>query len=83
MDIRTPILHVFRKRALSGYEIVRLLRDTAPKILAAGEGMIYPALRRLEHQKLVRAEWRLSAKGKKRRYYSLTPKGRRCGGLAD
>lgn len=77
MDIKTPILRLLRERALNGYEIARILRDTAPDLLAEGEGLIYPALQILEHQKLLQADWRLSEKGRKRRYYSLTSKGRR------
>lgn len=65
MDIRTPILHALRERSPNGYEIARLFRDTALKLLAAGEGIIYPAIQMLEHRKLVHARWRLSTKGRK------------------
>ncbi len=40
-------------------------------------GSLYPALHRLEAQGLVRAEWRLSDKGKRAKYYRLTPAGRK------
>jgi PadR family transcriptional regulator PadR len=39
-------------------------------------GSLYPALHRLEAQGLVKAEWRLSDKGKRAKYYRLTPAGR-------
>ena len=77
MDITAPILRVLQGRSLNGYEIVRFLRETAPELLARGEGLIYPALHMLERRELVCAEWRLSAKGRKRRWYFLTAKGRK------
>lgn len=77
MDISTPILRVLRERALYGYEIIRLLRETTPGLPTGGEGMIYPVLQMLEHRKLVCAKWQLSAKGRRRRYYSLTSKGQK------
>ena len=40
-------------------------------------GSLYPALHRLEAQGLVKAEWQLSDKGKRAKYYRLTPSGRR------
>jgi PadR family transcriptional regulator, regulatory protein PadR len=40
-------------------------------------GSLYPALHRLEAQGLVNAEWRLSDKGKRAKYYRLTTAGRK------
>ena len=40
-------------------------------------GSLYPALHRLEAQGLVKAEWQLSDKGKRAKYYRLTPAGRK------
>ena len=40
-------------------------------------GSLYPALHRLEAQGLVKSEWRLSDKGKRAKYYRLTPAGRK------
>lgn len=62
---------------LNGYEIACILRDSTPRLLSAGEGVIYPVLHILEHRKLLHAKWRLSARGRKRRYYSLTAKGQK------
>jgi len=40
-------------------------------------GSLYPALHRLEGRGWVAAEWKKSDKGKRARYYRLTPSGRR------
>ena len=38
-------------------------------------GTLYPSLLRLEKQGLVSTEWRTSATGPRRKYYTLTPQG--------
>jgi PadR family transcriptional regulator, regulatory protein PadR len=38
---------------------------------------VYPALHQMERGGLLKAEWRDSAAGRPRKYYSLTAKGRR------
>ena len=39
--------------------------------------MLYPVLRRMEREGLIRSEWRVSAKNRMRKYYILTNLGRR------
>jgi PadR family transcriptional regulator PadR len=57
-----------------GYEIVTEIAE-APQ-LAAGEGTIYPLLRRLKREGYVETYWQESASGPPRQYYRLTPGGR-------
>jgi len=40
-------------------------------------GSLYPALHRLEAKAWIAASWELSDKGKRAKYYRLTPRGRR------
>ena len=40
-------------------------------------GSLYPALYRLEANGWIAGEWELSEKGKRARFYRLTPKGRK------
>ena len=49
----------------------------ASETLRIETGSLYPALHRLEAQGLVRPAWRLSDKGKRAKYYQLTPAGKR------
>lgn len=56
-----------------GYELRQAL---AEKGMPIEEGTLYPLLRRLETQGLLKSEWRLEA-GPPRRYYSLNADGRR------
>lgn len=60
-----------------GHAIARHIRATSEDVLQVETGSLYPALHRLEAQGLVAAEWRISDKGKRARYYRLTRSGRR------
>jgi PadR family transcriptional regulator PadR len=68
------ILALIETEPRYGYEIVTRLGD-APQ-LAAGEGTIYPLLRRLKKDGLVDTFWQESAAGPPRQYYRLTDTGR-------
>lgn len=56
-----------------GYELRQALAD---KGMAIEEGTLYPLLRRLETQGLLRSEWKIED-GPPRRYYSLNTEGRK------
>jgi len=56
-----------------GYELRQALAERG---LPIEEGTLYPLLRRLESQGLLKSEWRIED-GPPRRYYSLNAEGRR------
>ena len=58
-----------------GYSLIRVLTESAS--ISLKEGTIYPILARLNRDGLVRAEWVESDQGPPRKYYALTPQGRR------
>lgn len=60
-----------------GHAIAQHIRRTSEDLLQIETGTLYPALYRLEANGWVAAEWDLSEKGKRARYYRLTPRGRR------
>ena len=68
------ILAVISKDEIYGYEISRQLGEYGFGSIA--EGTIYTLLLRLEKNGLVTAVYRQSELGPKRKYYSLTDKGR-------
>jgi len=59
-----------------GHAIAKHIQRTSEE-LTIETGSLYPALHRLEAQGLIRAAWQLSDKGKRAKYYRLTPAGRR------
>jgi PadR family transcriptional regulator PadR len=44
---------------------------------AVEEGSLYPALRRLEKQKLIKGSWKTTVNGRRARYYELLPAGQK------
>jgi transcriptional regulator len=83
--MRTELLHgtleVMILKALSwgrmhGYGIGRWLEQEGGELLRIDEGSLYPALYRLEKRGWIDAEWGLSEKNRRAKYYRLTPQGR-------
>lgn len=62
---------------MHGYGIGRWIMEQGGDALRIEEGSLYPALYRLERKGLIDAEWGISEKNRKAKYYRLTPKGRR------
>ena len=59
-----------------GHGIVRAIETQSGNTLLVDHGSLYPALQRLEQQRLVRAEWGTSEANRRARYYAITTKGR-------
>src|SRR5918997_3587920 len=60
-----------------GHAIAKHIQRTSEDLLQVETGSLYPALHRLEAKGWIAASWELSDKGKRARYYRLTPLGRR------
>jgi len=60
-----------------GHAIAKHIQRTSKDLLQVETGSLYPALHRLEAKGWVAASWERSDKGKRARYYRLTPLGRR------
>jgi PadR family transcriptional regulator PadR len=71
------ILSFLFERPMYGYEMLQEAQRRSARMFQLKEGTLYPALRQMERAGLIRATWRESDAGRSRKYYSLTPKGRR------
>jgi PadR family transcriptional regulator len=71
------ILRTLSREPQHGHAIARHIRHTSEQLLQVETGSLYPALHRLEAKGWISAEWALSDKGKRARYYRLTALGRR------
>lgn len=60
-----------------GHAIAKYIQRTSEDVLQVETGSLYPALHRLEAKGWIAASWELSDKGKRARYYRLTPRGRK------
>lgn len=63
--------------ASHGHAIARQIRSASEDVLQVETGSLYPALHRLEAQGWISADWKLSDKGKRAKYYRLTRSGRK------
>ena len=71
------VLRAVASRANHGYGVARWVRETTDGALVVEEGALYTALHRLQKAGLLSAEWKTSETGRRAKYYSLTPAGRR------
>jgi transcriptional regulator len=71
------VLTALASQANHGYGVARWVRETTDGALVVEEGALYTALHRLEKAAFLRAEWKASETGRRAKYYSLTPAGRR------
>ena len=62
---------------LHGYAISKWIHQTTDDTLRVEEGVLYPALHRLEEQRWIKAKWGQNDTGRRAKFYSLTAIGRR------
>ena len=62
---------------MHGYGIAQYIRQTSADVLQVEEGSLYPALQRLAIKGWVTAEWGVSDKNHRARFYRLTATGRK------
>lgn len=71
------ILKIVALGPIHGYAISQRIRQISKDVFQLQQGSLYPTLHKLEKQKWLAAEWRLTESGREAKYYSLTPKGRK------
>ena len=68
------MLEVISHGRTYGYEISQTVDTRSNGYFSLKEGSLYPALHRLEQQKLVKSSWH-EVEGRRRKYYELTSAG--------
>src|SRR5277367_3648651 len=71
------ILRVLVFGPAHGHAVAKQIQRTSEDLLQVETGSLYPALHRLEAKGWIAASWELSDKGKRAKYYRLTPLGRK------
>src|SRR5580700_5543612 len=71
------ILRTLKGNPNHGHAIARHIKQASEELLQVETGSLYPALHRLEAKGWISATWDLSDKGKRARFYRLTPLGRK------
>jgi len=70
------ILQTLESGARHGLSVAQHIRSRSEELLKVEAGSLYPALHRLEDQGWVRSTWKVTDKGQRAKYYSLTRSGR-------
>jgi PadR family transcriptional regulator, regulatory protein PadR len=71
------VLSLVEDRSRHGYEISKLIESRSQGTLRFHVGSLYPLLYRLESRGWLEGKWVEKVGQRRRRYYRLTPQGRR------
>ena len=82
LDLLQGTLDVLVLKALTwgprhGYAVARWIGESSNEELSIEDGALYTALHRMEKRGWIDAEWGLSEKNRKAKFYQLTSDGRR------
>ena len=70
------ILKTLALEPMHGYGIGVRLGQISRGVFHVNAGSLFPALRRLERDGLIKGDWRITGNNRRARYYSLTATGR-------
>jgi PadR family transcriptional regulator PadR len=70
------VLEILSGGQMYGYELSEAIEQRSAEVLTLGKGTLYPLLYNLEAKKLIRGRCEQAESGRKRRYYSITGKGK-------
>lgn len=71
------VLTLLEREDMYGYQIIKELERRSENAFQFKEGTLYPVLHRLENQGSVKSYRKAAENGKERKYYAITPEGRR------
>ena len=71
------ILKTLARGPNHGFGITVHIQGVSEGLLRIEEGSLYPALHRLEREKAVTSDWKISENGRRARYYRLSAAGRK------
>ena len=77
-SISLLLLNLLSRGEMYGYEIFQEASRRSGNAFEFKEGTLYPALHQLEKKGQIRSAWRTAENGRERKYYSLTPEGRKA-----
>jgi transcriptional regulator len=72
------ILALLEERERHGYELARLIEERSEGAISFHVASLYPTLYRMEDKELLDGRWVEKAGQRRRRYYRITPAGRKA-----
>lgn len=70
------VLQALQWGPMHGYGIAQSIRIKSSEVLQVETGSLYPALHRLERQRWVKSEWRVTESRQRAKFYEITSKGK-------
>ena len=70
------ILSILSHGKSYGYQIIKNVDNLSDGELTWTDAMLYPVLHRMEYDGLIQSEWIVLENGRKRKYYTITSKGK-------
>jgi len=71
------LLKILALEPLHGWAIGQPLKQVSGEVRQVNDGSLYPALRKLEQEGWIKAEWKPSENNRRAKFYSLTRLGRK------
>jgi PadR family transcriptional regulator, regulatory protein PadR len=71
------VLRILSRGEAHGWGITEKLAQLSSQKILLEEGTLYPALYRMEDKGWLKAEWKVTDKGQRAKYYTLTKVGRK------
>lgn len=71
------VLKSLEQGPMHGWGITLHIQQTSNEILRVEEGSLYPALHRMEQERLIASVWGMSENNRRARFYRLTALGRK------
>ena len=71
------ILQVLQWGPMHGYGIAQGIRLKSSEVLQIETGSLYPALHRLERQRWVKSEWKITDSKQRAKFYTITALGKK------
>lgn len=71
------VLQALLREPMHGYAIAQVIRSRSGEVFTVETGSLYPALHRLERQKWVKSEWKLTESKQHAKFYQLTALGKK------
>jgi PadR family transcriptional regulator PadR len=72
------ILSILADDKMYGYQIMRELERRSQGYFTMTAALLYPALHQLELDGQLKSEWQAGQGKRRRKYYAITPKGRKA-----
>jgi transcriptional regulator len=69
------ILKTLTSGPMHGWGLAQRIQERSGQVFLVNQGSLYPALHRLERERLIKAEWGASDNNRRARYYEITPLG--------